>query len=209
MCTTKGRAQQPLLRNGESAPCYFLKSACSVNDYLDMIHFGIFSLHVSPCRLLYWFSRPLSARTHYRSTSAHIECYLATKQDGFFNCLIDLNLLYFLQYISLPCSVNKQCIQFLQYAFLGFLRVYSMRPHIDTPKFLLAISPFTSFLLSLYLHYTTTVTACQEENYEVLMKFIHLILHYIMELKICQVLFYESLMKFQISKKGALKAPLP
>nr|DAP50669.1 MAG TPA: hypothetical protein [Caudoviricetes sp.] len=37
MCTTKGRAQQPLLRNGESAPCYFLKSACSVNDYLDII----------------------------------------------------------------------------------------------------------------------------------------------------------------------------
>ena len=134
MCTTKGRAQQPLLRNGESAPCYFLKSACSVNDYLDMIPTGMFSLYVSPCRLLYWFSRPLSARTHYRSTSAHIECYLATKQDGFFDCLIDLNLLYFLQYISVPCSVNKQCIQFLQYGFLRPLRVRIIRPPKEVPK---------------------------------------------------------------------------
>lgn len=106
----------------------------------------MFSLHVSPCRLLYWFSRPLSARTHYRSTSAHIECYLATKQDGFFDWFIDLNRLYFLQYISLWCSVNKQCMQFLQYAFLDFLRVYSILPHIDTPKFLFAIFLHLSFI---------------------------------------------------------------
>ena len=153
-CTTKGRAQQPLSRNGESAPCYFLESACSVNDYLDMIPTGMFSLYVSPCRLLYWFSRPLSARTHYRSTSAHIKCYLAIKQDGFLDCLIDLNLLYFLQYISVPCSVNKQCMQFLQYAFLGLLRVYSIRPHIETPKFLLAI--VFSFRQSKFCGSTTT-----------------------------------------------------
>ena len=162
MCTTKGRAQQPLLRNGESAPCYFLKSACSVNDYFDIIPIGMFSLHVSPCRLLYWFSRPLSARTHYRSTSAHIECYLAIKQDGFLDWFIDLNRLYFLQYISLWCSVSKQYIQFLQYAFFDFLRVYSMRPHIDTPKFLFAIflSPFFQHIC-FCLHYTTVVTTCQ------------------------------------------------
>lgn len=104
----------------------------------------MFSLHVSPCRLLYWFSRPLSARTHYRSTSAHIECYLATKQDGFLTWFTDLNRLRFLQYISLPFSVNKPCIQFLQYGFLRPLLVCTIRPHIETPKFFLPF--FFTFL---------------------------------------------------------------
>ncbi len=40
----------------------------------------MFSLGVSPCRLLYWFSRPLSARAiHYRSTPCSYRGYLATK----------------------------------------------------------------------------------------------------------------------------------
>ena len=101
----------------------------------------MFSLHVSPCRLLYWFSRPLSARTHYRSTSAHIECYLAIKQDGFF--LIDLltligytvysTCLYDVQSTSNVCNFYNMlslifyvCIQFYhtlicQNFFLPFL----------------------------------------------------------------------------------------
>nr|DAN23755.1 MAG TPA: hypothetical protein [Caudoviricetes sp.] len=36
-------------------------------------------------------------------------------------------------------------MQFLQYAFLDFLRVYSILPHIETPKFLLAIFIHLSF----------------------------------------------------------------
>lgn len=159
----------------------------------------MFSLHVSPCRLLYWFSRPLSARTHYRSTSAHIECYLDVKQDGFFDWFIDLNLLYFLQYISLWCSVNRQYIQFLQYAFLVFLRVYSMRPHIDTPKFLFAIFSFT--FLSAYLLLSALYHSGNNLSSANLMKFWWsfsnvLYFDYSICFSICQVLFYEDLMKF-------------